>query len=148
MFRVAKCFREARGRGATAPAPGGKVLRGGQDRVLRQPAVPRERIRPFTEGRSSGTLHFGLTAEKLLEPHESLPWNPIIARVLHRRGVIKQWGRGTLKMAELAAKAGQPRPEIEEVGGCVMVRFFPNRYVPPTNCSRPVGPPTADSQNP
>ena len=30
---------------------------------------------------SSGTLHFGLTPEKLFEPHESLPWNPLIARV-------------------------------------------------------------------
>ena len=31
---------------------------------------------------SSGTLHFGLTPAALLEPHESLPWNPLIARVL------------------------------------------------------------------
>ena len=26
---------------------------------------------------SSGTLHFGLTPNKLFEPHESLPWNPL-----------------------------------------------------------------------
>jgi ATP-dependent DNA helicase RecG len=72
---------------------------------------------------SSGSLHFGLTAEKLFEPHESLPWNPLIARVFHRRGLIESWGRGTLKIAELAAKAGLPRPEIEEGGGCVVTRF-------------------------
>ena len=33
---------------------------------------------------SSGPLHFGLTPEGLFEPHESLqslPWNPLIARV-------------------------------------------------------------------
>ncbi|MDA1221025.1 MAG: putative DNA binding domain-containing protein, partial [Planctomycetota bacterium] len=29
---------------------------------------------------SSGALHFGLTAEMLLEPHESLPWNPLSHR--------------------------------------------------------------------
>ena len=80
---------------------------------------------------SSGTLHFGLTAEALFQPHESLPWNPLIARVLYRRGIIEQWGRGTLKIAELTQRAGLPRPEIEEIGGCVTVRFRPGRYVPP-----------------
>jgi len=80
---------------------------------------------------SSGTLHFGLTAEALFQPHESLPWNPLIARTLFRRGVIESWGRGTLKMAELVQQAGLPRPEIEDAGGCVTVRFRPSRYLPP-----------------
>ncbi len=62
---------------------------------------------------SSGTLHFGLTVDALFEPHESLPWNPLIARVFFRCGVIESWGRGTLKMAELTQKAGLPRPQIE-----------------------------------
>ena len=72
---------------------------------------------------SSGTLHFGLTPEKLFAPHESLPWNPLIARTFYRRGIIEEWGRGTLKMAELATSAGLPRPEVEEIGGGVMVCF-------------------------
>jgi ATP-dependent DNA helicase RecG len=80
---------------------------------------------------SSGVLHFGLTPEKLFQPHESLPWNPLIARVFYRRGIIETWGRGTLKMAELTEKAGLPRPEIEEQAGCVVVRFRPSRYIPP-----------------
>ena len=80
---------------------------------------------------SSGTLHFGLTAEALFQPHESLPWNPLIARVFYRRGVIESWGRGTLKIAELVQQAGLPRPEIEDAGGCVTVRLRPSRYVPP-----------------
>lgn len=85
---------------------------------------------------SSGTLHFGLTAEALMAPHESLPWNPLIARVLFRRGVIESWGRGTIKMAELAQLAGLPRPEIEDAGGCVTVRFLPARYQPPQRVAR------------
>ncbi len=85
---------------------------------------------------SSGTLHFGLTAEKLFEPHESLPWNPLIARVFHRRGIIESWGRGTLKMADLTEKAGLPRPEIEELAGTVVVRFRPSKYIPPRQVSR------------
>lgn len=87
---------------------------------------------------SSGTLHFGLTPEALFEPHESLPWNPLIARVFYRRGIIETWGRGTIKMRELTTRAGLPRPEIIESGGCVMVRFAPSRYVPPQRVARDV----------
>jgi len=80
---------------------------------------------------SSGTLHFGLTPEDLFGPHESLPWNPLIAAVFYRRGIIEAWGRGTLKMAELTQQAGLPHLEIEDAGGCVTVRFRPSRNVPP-----------------
>src|SRR5439155_12284518 len=67
---------------------------------------------------SSGTLHFGLTVDQLYHPHESLPWNPLIARAFYRRGIIEAWGRGTLKIMELSEKAGLLAPEIEESGGC------------------------------
>ena len=80
---------------------------------------------------SSGTLHFGLTAAALFAPHESLPWNPLIARVFFRRGMIESWGRGTIKMAELVRQAGMPMPEIEDAGGGVTVRFRPTRYIAP-----------------
>ena len=72
---------------------------------------------------SSGMLHFGLTPEKLFAPHESLPWNPLIARTFYRRGIIEEWGRGTLKIAEVTVSSGLPRPKIEEGGGCVTVCF-------------------------
>ena len=81
---------------------------------------------------SSGSLHFGLTATDLYKPHESLPWNPIIADVFYRRGIIETWGRGTIKMAEMMDRAGLPRPEIEEIPGAVVVRFRATRYQPPT----------------
>ncbi len=72
---------------------------------------------------STGPLHFGLTPDDLFAPHESMPWNPLIARTFYRRGVIEQWGRGTLRMVELATTAGLPRPDIEERADCVTVRF-------------------------
>jgi len=50
---------------------------------------------------SPGELHFGLTPEMLLKPHESRPWNPLIASTFYRRGLIETWGRGTIKIAEL-----------------------------------------------
>ena len=80
---------------------------------------------------STGSLPFGLTPDQLFIPHESRPWNPLIARVFYRRGIIEEWGRGTLKMAELMESAGLPPPEIEDAAGAVTTRFRPSRYVPP-----------------
>lgn len=80
---------------------------------------------------SSGGLHFGLTPDDLWRPHESQPWNPLVAGVFFRRGYIEKWGRGTLKLAELTEKAGLPRPDIDLIPGAVVVRFLPSRYVPP-----------------
>ena len=79
---------------------------------------------------SIGSLHFGLTPGDLFAPHESRPWNPLIARTFYRRGIIEEWGRGTIKMAELATSAGLPHPEIEEIGDCVTVRFRRTREAP------------------
>ncbi|MCY4017504.1 MAG: putative DNA binding domain-containing protein, partial [Gammaproteobacteria bacterium] len=77
---------------------------------------------------STGPLHFGMTVGDLAGPHESRPWNPLIARAFYRRGIIEEWGRGTLKMAELAIAAGLPRPEIEERNDAVTVRFRRSEY--------------------
>ena len=79
---------------------------------------------------SSGSLHFGLTPEKLFAPHESRPWNPLIARTFYRRGIIEEWGSGTLKMADLASGAGLPVLEIDDDGGAVTVRFRHSLFVP------------------
>ena len=90
---------------------------------------------------SSGSLHFDLTPEKLFVPHESLPWNPLIARTFYRRGIIEEWGRGTLKMTELTTSAGLPHPEIEDTGGYVTVRFRHGQFMPQQrhSGSSPVG---------
>ena len=58
--------------------------------------------------------------------------------MFYRCGVIEAWGRGTIKMAEIAAESNLPRPDIEESGGCVTVRFRPRRYVPPERVQRTV----------
>ena len=79
---------------------------------------------------SPGLLHFDLTPEKLFAPHESKPWNPLIARGFYMRGIIEEWGGGTLQMAELASSAGLPIPEIEDAGGTVTVRFRHGQFVP------------------
>lgn len=84
---------------------------------------------------STGPLRFGLRPGDLLVPHPSLPWNPTIASVFYRRGLIEQWGRGTLKISELTQRAGLVRPEFHQRNGELVVRFFPQAYVPPTTVS-------------
>lgn len=74
---------------------------------------------------STGILPFGLTPEDLTRTHRSRPWNPLIAQVFFRRGIIEQWGRGTLKIAELTGRAGLVPPEFEVGGNDVTVRFRP-----------------------
>ena len=76
---------------------------------------------------SPGELHFGLTPKMLFEPHESKPWNPWIAKVFHRRGIIETWGRGTLKIASLMQAAGLPIPTLQERTESVLMTFvLPN----------------------
>ena len=89
---------------------------------------------------SSGSLHFGLTPDKLFGPHESRPWNPLIARTFYRRGIIEEWGSGTLKMADITSSAGLPIPEIEDDGGAVTVRFRHGRFAPQPATSGMSGP--------
>jgi ATP-dependent DNA helicase RecG len=77
-------------------------------------------------------LPFGQTPPDLMKPHPSQPWDPLIATVCYRWGLIERWGRGTLKMAELTHQAGLPPPEIEATASEVIVRFRPTRYVLPS----------------
>lgn len=73
---------------------------------------------------SAGELHFGLTPEMLFQPHESRPWNPLIASVFYRRGHIESWGRGTLKIVRLMQEAGLERPSLKAQAGFVTVTFI------------------------
>jgi len=66
---------------------------------------------------------FGLTPEQLKEPHDSRPWNPLIANAFYRRGIIETWGRGTLKIIELTQSAGLPDPEFKSEAGHFVVIF-------------------------
>ena len=60
-----------------------------------------------------GGLHFGLTPQALTTPHESRPWNPLIAGVFYRAGIIESWGSGTVRMLESCRAAGRPLPTWE-----------------------------------
>lgn len=72
-----------------------------------------------------GTFHFGITPEKLTRPHESKPWNPIIANVFYRAGIIERWGSGTLNIIDWCKENGNPFPTWQEQAGSVYVTFRP-----------------------
>lgn len=80
---------------------------------------------------NTGTLPSGITLEELTEPHVSQLRNDLIADTFYRRGIIEQWGRGTIMMQEATEEAGLVPPEFEERGGAIVVRFRPTRYVAP-----------------
>jgi ATP-dependent DNA helicase RecG len=72
-----------------------------------------------------GDLHFGITPEKLTVPHESKPWNPIIANVFYRAGIIERWGSGTLNIMDWCKENANPVPTWHEQAGSVYVTFLP-----------------------
>jgi ATP-dependent DNA helicase RecG len=93
-----------------------------------------------------GSLHFGMTPEKLAQPHESQPWNPIIANVFYRAGIIERWGSGTLNIIDWCLENGNPAPRWTEQAGAVYVAFLPAQLPiagPGTDGSWPSRPQTA-----
>ncbi len=74
---------------------------------------------------SPGSFHFGLTADKMILPHESRPWNPLIANTFYRAGIIERWGSGTTNMVHWCSENGNPTPEWQERNDSVVVTFYP-----------------------
>ncbi|HET9660198.1 MAG TPA: ATP-binding protein [Thermomicrobiales bacterium] len=77
-------------------------------------------------------MRFGLAVEDLFVPHESKRWNPLIAAVFYRQGIIESWGSGTLKMIELNQSTGIPAPEFVASRHSFTVVFRPAVYQAPT----------------
>jgi ATP-dependent DNA helicase RecG len=72
-----------------------------------------------------GELHFGITPDKLVRPHESQPWNPTIAQVFYRAGIIERWGTGTTNMVDWCREIEAPPPTWAEHAFSVFVAFLP-----------------------
>jgi ATP-dependent DNA helicase RecG len=61
-----------------------------------------------------GGLPNGLTVERLLAEPQSIPRNPLIAKVMYLAGSIEQYGTGMARIIEASGDAGLPRPTISE----------------------------------
>jgi len=73
-----------------------------------------------------GSLHFGITPKALFQPHESRPWNPIIANVFYRAGIIEKWGTGTLNIIQWCKENRNPPPEWNIRSESVVLTFKPS----------------------
>lgn len=93
---------------------------------------------------SPGGFHFGIEPAKLTVPHESKTWNPIIANVFYRTGIIERWGMGTLKILDWRRELDCPLREWKEQADNVYVTFKPAASFE----QQPAGPgaPTAKSR--
>ncbi len=79
---------------------------------------------------SIGGLHFGLSVDDLLRPHESQPWNPLIAGALYRRGVVDSLGSGIQRMIRIVEATRILPPTIIDTGTSVLVTFHRRGAVP------------------
>ena len=68
---------------------------------------------------NSGRLPPSLTVERLREPHQSLPGNPLLAESMYLLRYIERMGTGTVDMIRHCAEAGLPEPEFEAGAGFV-----------------------------
>lgn len=59
---------------------------------------------------NQGQLPDNWTVAQLLQAHPSVPYNPTIANVFFRAGLIEAWGSGILKMISDCEKDGVPTP--------------------------------------
>jgi ATP-dependent DNA helicase RecG len=74
-----------------------------------------------------GELPRDWTIEKLLGKHASIPYNPDVANVFFRAGMIEAWGRGIERILEACREAGTPEPELrfEATGLWVVFPYLP-----------------------
>lgn len=65
----------------------------------------------------------GWTAETLMQPHDSIPYNPDIASVFYRAGYIETWGQGIQKICDECKALGAELPKYEIIGTGLRVYF-------------------------
>lgn len=76
-----------------------------------------------------GELPPGWTIEKLLAEHASIPFNPDVANVFFRSGMIEAWGRGIERIMDACREAGTPEPEVKYEPAGLWVQFsFPEAH--------------------
>ena len=65
----------------------------------------------------------GWTAETLMQPHDSIPYNPDIANVFYIAGYIETWGQGIQKICDECVALGAELPKYEIIGTGLRVYF-------------------------
>lgn len=64
------------------------------------------------------------TVAKLMGKHPSRPFNPVLANVFFRAGMIEAWGRGIERILEVCRAAGTTDPELRQETDGLWVQFL------------------------
>lgn len=83
-----------------------------------QISVYEDKIYIWNDGELPESLN---TAEKLFAKHSSKPFNPKLANVFFKSGMIEAWGRGFEKIKEACRKYDGPLPEYDINADGIMV---------------------------
>ncbi|GHU78754.1 hypothetical protein FACS1894145_1490 [Bacteroidia bacterium] len=75
---------------------------------------------------NEGMLPEGISLESLRRSHSSRPRNPLIADICFKGGLIRAWGRGTIRIIDTCKEAELPEPELTERDGGFLVTLFKN----------------------
>jgi len=76
---------------------------------------------------NSGTMPPELSkTDKLFEKHSSKPYNPKLANVFFKSGMIEAWGRGFEKIKDACERHGTVLPEYDIMSDGIMVLCKPN----------------------
>ena len=70
-----------------------------------------------------GILPPQITPGNIRNPHDSYPYNPLIANVLYSTDYIENWGSGVRRIIEACQKRGVEAPTWSIEGGFVVVTF-------------------------
>ncbi|MBF0543175.1 MAG: putative DNA binding domain-containing protein [Candidatus Riflebacteria bacterium] len=71
-----------------------------------------------------GQLPLDWSLEKLLTKHSSQPFNPDVAAVFFRAGLIEAWGRGIAEMLNSCQEEGLLPPKVKFDSNGIWVNFF------------------------
>lgn len=92
-----------------------------------QISVYEDKIYVWNDGEMPPNLD---TTEKLFNKHSSKPYNPKLANIFFKSGMIEAWGRGFDKIKEACKQYGGPLPEYEINESGIMVLCLPcERYM-------------------
>ena len=77
---------------------------------------------------NEGKLPAGYTVESLKKRHASKPYNPHIASVFFKGGLIEAWGKGTINIISECLKANLPEPKFSIEFGGISVTLYKDKY--------------------
>lgn len=78
---------------------------------------------------NGATLSEEVPVDLFDKPHQSKPFNPVMAAVFYKCGFIESWGRGTLNIINESLSYGQPTPTFEYEWTAVKVTFYHSKIV-------------------